>query len=102
MALLRTGPAKVNPPVAVKGASAMMAVSVTATGEVPICRIVTVIVGVREFWGLELEVTPDVLIPRPATELIIEAVHELFPNRAVPLKIVGRDGSPVRAIGLVG
>jgi release factor glutamine methyltransferase len=45
------------------------------------------IVGVREFWGLELEVTPDVLIPRPATELIVEAVHELFPNRAVPLKI---------------
>jgi release factor glutamine methyltransferase len=45
------------------------------------------IVGVREFWGLELEVTPDVLIPRPATELIVEAMHELFPNRAVPLKI---------------
>ena len=31
------------------------------------------IVGLREFWGLELEVTPDVLIPRPATELIVEA-----------------------------
>jgi release factor glutamine methyltransferase len=46
------------------------------------------IVGVREFWGLELEVTPDVLIPRPATELIVEAVQELFPDRAVPLKIV--------------
>ena len=45
------------------------------------------IVGVREFWGLELEVTRDVLIPRPATELIVEAMHELFPNRAVPLKI---------------
>jgi release factor glutamine methyltransferase len=45
------------------------------------------IVGVREFWGLELEVTPDVLIPRPATELIVEAMHELFPNRAVPLKV---------------
>jgi release factor glutamine methyltransferase len=45
------------------------------------------IVGVREFWGLELEVTPDVLIPRPATELIVEAVQELFPDRSVPLKI---------------
>jgi len=45
------------------------------------------IVGVREFWGLELEVTPDVLIPRPATELIIEALQELFPDRAVPLSI---------------
>ena len=45
------------------------------------------IVGVREFWGLELEVTPDVLIPRPATELIVEAMQELFPNRAVPLQV---------------
>ena len=45
------------------------------------------IVGVREFWGLELEVTPDVLIPRPATELIVEAVQELFPDRSVPLSI---------------
>ncbi len=45
------------------------------------------IVGVREFWGLELEVTRDVLIPRPATELIVEALQELFPDRAVPLAI---------------
>jgi release factor glutamine methyltransferase len=45
------------------------------------------IVGVREFWGLELEVTRDVLIPRPATELIVEAMQELFPDRSVPLRI---------------
>ena len=45
------------------------------------------IVGRREFWGLELEVTPDVLIPRPATELIVEALQELFPDRSVPLSI---------------
>ena len=45
------------------------------------------IVGVREFWGLDLEVTPDVLIPRPATELIVEAIQELFPDRSVPLSI---------------
>jgi len=45
------------------------------------------IVGVREFWGLELEVTRDVLIPRPATELILEAMQELFPNRSVPLQV---------------
>jgi release factor glutamine methyltransferase len=45
------------------------------------------IVGAREFWGLELEVTRDVLIPRPATELIVEAIQELYPDRAVPLRI---------------
>ncbi len=30
------------------------------------------IVGVREFWGLDLAVTPSVLIPRPETEFIVE------------------------------
>ncbi|HEY7291147.1 MAG TPA: peptide chain release factor N(5)-glutamine methyltransferase [Vicinamibacterales bacterium] len=39
------------------------------------------ITGTREFWGLSLGVTPDVLIPRPETELIVEAALELFPER---------------------
>jgi len=37
------------------------------------------ILGKREFWSLELIVTPDVLIPRPETELLVETVLACFP-----------------------
>jgi release factor glutamine methyltransferase len=32
------------------------------------------ILGFKEFWSLPLQVTPDVLIPRPETELLVELV----------------------------
>src|SRR5580704_10131994 len=32
--------------------------------------------GHQEFWGLDFEVTPDVLIPRPETEHVIEVALE--------------------------
>jgi release factor glutamine methyltransferase len=35
------------------------------------------ITGHQEFWGLDFEVTPDVLIPRPETEHVVETVLEL-------------------------
>ena len=49
---------------------------------------VAYILGEREFWGLPFEVTPDVLIPRPETELIVEEALELFPAGRAPGVIV--------------
>ena len=34
------------------------------------------LIGHQEFWGLDFEVTPDVLIPRPETEHVIEVALE--------------------------
>lgn len=36
------------------------------------------ILGSREFWSLDLRVTPEVLIPRPETELLVEETLKLF------------------------
>lgn len=40
------------------------------------------ILGEKEFFGLALRVTPDVLIPRPETECIVEEAQRLFPKDA--------------------
>jgi len=37
--------------------------------------------GVREFWGLQLVLSPDTLDPRPETETLVEAVLARLPQR---------------------
>jgi len=39
------------------------------------------ILGIKEFWSRDFQVNPDVLIPRPETEHLIEAMLEYFPDR---------------------
>jgi release factor glutamine methyltransferase len=47
------------------------------------------IVGMREFWGLSLFVSRDVLDPRPETETIVEAAVALFADRrAEPIRVL--------------
>jgi len=40
---------------------------------------VAYILGRKEFWSLTLAVTPDVLIPRPETELVVELALQALP-----------------------
>lgn len=56
--------------------------------------------GKREFWSREFKVSPDVLIPRPDTELLIELSLDLLPV-GTPTKIIDLGtGSGILAITL--
>jgi release factor glutamine methyltransferase len=46
------------------------------------------IVGHREFWSMEFQVSPATLIPRPDSETLIEAALAAFANRPPPQKII--------------
>ncbi|MGH9684133.1 MAG: N5-glutamine methyltransferase family protein [Candidatus Acidiferrales bacterium] len=43
--------------------------------------------GKQEFWGLEFEVTPAVLIPRPETEHLIEVALEFLGPRGLKIRL---------------
>lgn len=58
------------------------------------------ITGVQEFWGLPFTVTPDVLIPRPETELVVEAALRTAAGNSAPLLVDLCTGSGCIAISL--
>lgn len=61
---------------------------------------VAYLTGRREFWSRDFIITPDVLIPRPETELLIETCLELIPgNQHLKLADLGT-GSGIIAITL--
>ncbi|WP_342115883.1 peptide chain release factor N(5)-glutamine methyltransferase [Pseudoduganella sp. OTU4001] len=59
---------------------------------------VAYIVGQREFFGLEFETTPAVLIPRPDTELLVELALERLPPRGKVLDMGTGSGAIAVAI----
>jgi release factor glutamine methyltransferase len=58
------------------------------------------IIGKQEFWGLDFIVTPDVLIPRPETELVVESAIKAGRNLTAPVIIDLCTGTGCIAISL--
>jgi len=58
------------------------------------------ITGKQEFWGLPFKVTPDVLIPRPETEFVVEAALKAVSMAPAPIIIDLCTGSGCIAISL--
>src|SRR5215472_9713079 len=59
------------------------------------------ITGHQYFFGLDFAVTPDVLIPRPETELLVESASELIDGAGAPLICDVGTGSGCIAIALL-
>ena len=57
------------------------------------------ITGRKEFWSLSLRVTPEVLVPRPETELLVERALALLPARGARVADLGT-GSGAIALAL--
>ena len=61
---------------------------------------VAYLTGRREFWSLELEVTPDVLVPRPETELLVEWCLEAIAGLRHPAVLDLGTGSGAIALAI--
>ncbi|MEZ5534382.1 MAG: peptide chain release factor N(5)-glutamine methyltransferase [Thiolinea sp.] len=61
---------------------------------------VAYLLGYRDFWNLTLKVTPDTLIPRPETELLVETALELLTRKSSPRILELGTGSGAIAIAL--
>ena len=49
---------------------------------------ISLILGRREFWSMEFQVTADTLAPRPDSETVIEAVLQQIPDRDAPWTVL--------------
>jgi len=61
------------------------------------------LLGHREFWSLDLEVSPDTLIPRPDTELLVElALGRIPPEAAWTIADLGTGSGAIAAAVALG
>jgi release factor glutamine methyltransferase len=77
----------VNRQLDAKEAAALTAFASRRLSREPIARIL----GTKEFWGLQLRITPATLVPRPETETVVEAALAAIDAggpRSRPLRIV--------------
>ena len=59
------------------------------------------ILGYREFYGLNLLITPSVMVPRPETEILVEKVLDRSPSRGKNGRlIIGEPGTGSGAISI--
>ncbi|MFN8425529.1 MAG: hypothetical protein U0X87_04630 [Anaerolineales bacterium] len=58
------------------------------------------VLGRWEFFGLEFEVTPDVLIPRPETELLVEKSIAWLQKHPTKIAVVYTTGSGAIAVSI--
>ncbi|RQH03003.1 peptide chain release factor N(5)-glutamine methyltransferase [Paraburkholderia dinghuensis] len=63
---------------------------------VPVAQLV----GAREFYGLDFEVTSDVLIPRPETELLVETALAAIEGQTAPRVLDLGTGSGAIAVAI--
>jgi release factor glutamine methyltransferase len=49
---------------------------------------VAYLIGHKEFWSLDFEVGPGVLVPRPETETLVEQAMREFPDRTAPIAAI--------------
>jgi release factor glutamine methyltransferase len=56
---------------------------------------VAYLTGRREFWSLQLGVTPDVLVPRPETEMLVELALSLLSHEASAVLDLGTGSGAV-------